>query len=103
MFDFSDEKKEKYYARAEAYMKETEMTGFEIDRDRISVNNKEHQVKIYFVPFYPQKVTRKQLQYAKKLDKVVITNDRFSPRKKGAPASMRENGYILLEMDEEDW
>lgn len=103
MFDFSQEKKEKYYARVEEYMKLARMDGFEIDRDRFSVLNKNHQVKVYLLPFYPQKVTRKQLQHAKKLDKVKITNDRYTPRKKGAPASMRENGYILLEMDEEDW
>lgn len=103
MFDLSDEKKEKYYARAEEYMQENKMTGFEIDRDRFYALNSTHQVGIYFVPFYPKKVTKKELMYAKTLDKVVITNDRFSPRKKGASASMRENGYILLEMDEEDW
>lgn len=103
MFDFSDENKEKYYLRAEEYMQVNGMTGFEIDRERFAALNKDHQVKIYFVPFYPKRVTRKELMHAKKLDKVVITNDRYTPRKKGDAASMRENGYILLEMDEEDW
>ena len=84
-------------------MQENKMSGLKIDRDRFSVLNATHQVRIYFVPFYPRQVTRRELLYAKQLDKVVITNDRFTPRKKWEVGSMRENGYILLEMDEEDW
>lgn len=103
MFDLSDENKEKYYARAEEYIQLARMNGFEIDRERFAVLNATHQVRIYLVPFYPKKVTRKDLLHAKQLDKVVITNDRYTPRKKGASASMRENGYILLDMDEVDY
>lgn len=103
MFDFLKETKEKYFARAEKYIEENQMNGFRIDRDQIAINNSEHIVKIFFIPFYPKVVSKKALEHAKKLDKVVITNDRFTPRKKGESASMRENGYILLDMDEEDW
>lgn len=103
MFDFSKETKEKYFARAEQYIEENQMNGFRIDRDQIAVMNSAHKVKLFFVPFYPRVVDRKDLMRAKKLDKVVITNDRYTPRKPGASASMRENGYILLDLDEEDW
>lgn len=103
MFDFSEEKKEKYYLRAEMYLQENRLSCLKVDRDKFTVQGKEHLAKVYFVSFSKKTVTKKELEKAKTLDKIVITNDRTTKPKPGKPESIRENGYVELELDEEDW
>lgn len=102
MFDFSDENKEKYYIRAEEYLAEHDLRCFQIDRERFGLQGLSHKVKIYFVPFSKQTVHKDKLIYARSLEQIVITNDRFTKRKKGAYNVLRENGYVELDLDEED-
>lgn len=100
MFSFSTEAKEKYYTRAEQYLVDNGIPCFLIDRERFGYLGREHVAKIYFVLFSSRMV---KLLSLKALDRVTITNDRFSRHKQGESKALRENGYIKLEMDEEDW
>ena len=102
MFDFSPEKKDKYYARGEQYLEDNAITYLQIDRSRFGVCGRAHEVHLYLVPFYRKTVTKAQLQHAKGLENIVITNDRFSRHKPGTPYPLRENGYVRLLLDEED-
>ena len=102
MFDFSPEKKDKYYARGEQYLEDNAITYLHIDKTQFGVNGRTHEVRLYLIPFYRKTVTKAQLQHAKGLENIVITNDRFSRHKQGMPNPLRENGYIRLPLDEED-
>ena len=95
---FTDEQKNAFYDMAEEYLAENDLECLKIDRDRFSYAGKEKIVKIYFLPFNKKTVSREQLARAKTLDKVVITNDRYSRQKPGTVIPTRENGYIKFDV-----
>lgn len=88
--------KNAYYKKAEEILKEQNLSSFKIDKDRIGFLSRDMFIKIYFLPFSKKTVSNEELLRAKKVENIVITNDRFSKRKAGEPYPTRENGYILL-------
>lgn len=102
MFDFSDESKRKYYDKANAILKENDLECLKIDTDQIAYLGKDKQIKIFLIPFTKKTVSSAALSRAKHCKDIVITNDRYSKTKQGTPKMMRENGHILLDLDEED-
>ena len=102
MFDFNNhEKKTKYYNRAETFLKENNLDCFVVDRTRFGVM-KNTYARIDVEPFSKKTVTREDLKRAKDTKPFVVINDRYSrnPSMLGRP--LRENAYLLFELDMED-
>ena len=101
MFDFAKDRKEKYYKKAEEILSEAGLNCFVINRDCFAiVKNKE--VKIYFIPFSKKTVSNEELARAKRIKNLHVVNDRNSKHDPLIGRPIRENAYILFEMDEED-
>lgn len=88
--------KNAYYKKAEEILKEKNLNSFKIDKDRIGFLSRDMLIKIYFLPFSRKTVPNEELLRAKKVENIVITNDRFSKHRGGEPYPIRENGYMLL-------
>lgn len=101
-FDLDQIDKNKYFREAEKYLKDANLECFKIDRDRFAFMYNDGLIKIYFVPFYKKTVSKEQLLRAKANPQIVITNDRYTPRKRGEPEMTRENGHMLLLAHAED-
>ena len=102
MFDFSDEKKQKYFERAEQFLQENDLSCFQIDKVQFGIIGNRF-AKIILQPFTKKTVNRSQLAHAKTFECVVIVNDRYT-RNKGMEAKpLHENAYLKLPLDEEDW
>lgn len=102
LYLFTDEQKEIYYKMAEEYLVKHNLECIKIDRDKFAYSGKDKIVKISFLPFSKKTVSREQLAYAKTLEHVVITNDRYSRPKKGLVVPTRENGYIKFFVGKEE-
>lgn len=94
--------KEKYFQRANLLLQENGLGCFLLDKERFSVQISARKAKIHLIPFSSKTVTKEELSKAKLLDCFIIINDRYTKRKKGECGALRENAYILLDLDEED-
>lgn len=102
MFDFSNQdKKEKYYKRGEAFLMENELTCFTVDRNSFGVMQNIY-ARINLEPFSRKTVTKEELLRAKQTKPFVTVNDRFTRRNPMNASSLRENAYLVFELDEED-
>lgn len=102
MFDFNNnERKAKYYARAEAFLKENNLECFSIDRARFGVI-KNTYARIDLEPFSKKTVTREELARAKATKPFVVVNDRYTKVSPMRGESLRENAYLIFELDAED-
>lgn len=101
MFDFTKEKKEKYYKRAEALLLMNNLPYFHIDREKFTVCRNE-EVKIHLVAFNSKTINRQQLSELKKLPETHIINDRYTKRVAPKVQQQFEHAYLLLPLDEED-
>lgn len=104
MFDFSNQdKKEKYYKRGEVFLKENDITCFSVDRNSFGVMQNVY-ARINLEPFSRKTVSKEELQRAKSTKPFVVVNDRFTSIRpnpmKDSP--LRENAYLVFELDEED-
>lgn len=100
MFNMDSIDKSVYYKKAEEFLNEHNLECFKIDKDRFGFLSRDNLIKVYFLPFCKKTVTNKELLKAKEIENIVFTNDRFSKRKAGEPYQTRENGYLLLKMEE---
>lgn len=101
MFDFTDEKKQKYYTRAEQFLKENDLECFGIDRSKFGVMGNRY-TRIALHPFTKKTVSREELARAKTFAYVVVVNDRYTRKNSMEAAPLREKAYLKLPLDEED-
>lgn len=94
--------KEKYFQRAALFLQENNLECFLLDKERFSVQISACKVNIHLVPFSSKTVTKEKLAKAKLLERFIVINDRYTKPKKGECGVLRENAYILLDLDEED-
>ena len=102
MFDFDNqEKKNKYYVRAAAYLKENNLECFAIDRSAFGVIRNTY-ARINLEPFSKKTVTKEELARAKATKPFVVVCDRYSRRSPATANPLRETAYLLFELDPED-
>lgn len=101
MFDFTQEKKDKYYKAAAVLLKEAELECFKIDTKCITIVRNE-SVKVYVEPFNKNTVSNKELWAAKRLPWFHVINDRFKKVPFGKEKKQFEHAYIILELEEAD-
>lgn len=101
MFDFTDEKKKKYFERAEQFLKENDLECFEIDKASFGVMQNLY-AKITLQPFTKKTVSKEHLARAKTYAYVVVVNDRYSRKNSMEAMPLRENAYLKLPLDSED-
>lgn len=101
MFDFTEEKKEKYYRKVERIPEEKELTCFGVDRERFGVRRNEI-VKVHVLPFSKKTVTNHELALLKKVPGCIVENDRYKRYKPGQNKPLFENAYFELELEEAD-
>lgn len=101
MFDFSKEKKEKYYKKAERILEEKELTCFGVDRERFGVQRNEI-VRVFVLPFSKKTITNHELAALKKIPGCVVVNDRYKRYSPGQNKPLFENAYIELQLEDAD-
>lgn len=99
MFNFTDESKKKYFAKARSILEAAGLSCFEIDERKITVA-RDSLVKVYLMPFNKRTVSREQLSMAKKLPEFKVINDRYQKVKKGTMPPIAEHAYIEIEISE---
>ncbi len=102
MFDFNNqEKKDKYYRRAQEFLQEHELECFVIDRMQFGVK-KNTYARIDLELFSRKTVSRSELLKAKRLEPFVVVRDRYTRRRPMEAETTKEKAYLLFELDEED-
>lgn len=102
MFDFNNQsKKDKYYARADAFLKENQLECFVIDKCAFGVIQNTY-ARINLEPFSKKTVTKDELARAKATKPFVVVCDRYSKRNPASATPLRETAYLLFELDVED-
>lgn len=102
MFDFNNQdKKNKYYQRAQEFLEENELESFVIDRAQFGVKQNTY-ARINLEPFSKKTVTKDELARAKATKPFVVVCDRYSRRNPAAATPLRETAYLLFELDVED-
>ena len=103
MFDFSDEKKKKYFDRAEETLKAAGFGMLKIDRTKVMVCRNE-KIQIHMFPWFKTVLPRERLKDLKAMPEFTVVHDRFSRWKPGQEKPLKgyELGYITLELDECD-
>lgn len=103
VFDFTQEKKDKYYNRAQNMLAAAGFGKIKIDRTMITVRGND-TVKIHTVPWNKSILSREKLKELKGLPDFHMVHDRYTKVKPGKQTVPRvyEFGYIELILDEED-
>lgn len=101
MFDFSEEKKEKYYQKVERILEEKELTCFGVDRERFGVQRNE-VVKVFVTPFSKKTVSNHELALLKKIQGCTVVNNRYKRYKPGQNKPLFENAYFELQLEDVD-
>ena len=100
MFDFSKEKKEKYYKKAERILEENELTKLLIDREGITIRRNEIVI-IHIIPSSTADVTRQEMATLKKIKECVVKCDKFK-RYPGKPKPMYASAHFEFALEECD-
>ena len=101
MFDFTTERKAKYYKRAELLLKNADVGNVTVDASQFSVI-KNSIVHVYVRSFTRHQVSAKELRKLKHINEYHSVNDRDMKLHRGEAERLFESGYFAFPLEEED-